>query len=296
MGDIMAKISFAQRMRDLFGGRDKDDEELFDDLTDALIEGDVGAKAAVEIADELRVSCQKNHAHGKDEVIHELEAILLRCVKETSLAPVPGKTNVWMLLGVNGVGKTTTSAKLANAFKDAISGEVVLASADTFRAAAIEQLALHGKNLGVRVVSHQHGSDPAAVVFDAADAVRAKGGGLVLADTAGRLHNKENLVRELGKIDRTCLQKADENCYKRILVVDDGAKCVSSGGSFRRSRFRRRACFGKIRFDGKGRRRRFRRQRARPSGRLCVYRRKIRRHRAVQCRTLRKRIFRTGLM
>ena len=199
MGDIMAKISFAQRMRDLFGGRDKDDEELFDDLTDALIEGDVGAKAAVEIADELRVLCQKNHAHGKDEIMHELETILLRCVKETSLAPVPGKTNVWMLLGVNGVGKTTTSAKLANAFKDAISGEVVLASADTFRAAAIEQLALHGKNLGVRVV---------------------KGGGLVLADTAGRLHNKENLVRELGKIDRTCLQKADENCYKRILVVD----------------------------------------------------------------------------
>ena len=91
----------------------------------------------------------------------------MRCVKEISLAPVPGKTNVWMLLGVNGVGKTTTSAKLANAFKDAISGEIVLASADTFRAAAIEQLALHGKNLGVRVVSHQHGSDPAAVVFDA---------------------------------------------------------------------------------------------------------------------------------
>ena len=103
----MAKISFAQRMRDLFGGRDKDDAALFDDLTDALIEGDVGAKAAVEIADELKLACQKNHAHGKDGVMRELEAILLRCVKETSLAPVPGKTNVWMLLGVNGVGKTT---------------------------------------------------------------------------------------------------------------------------------------------------------------------------------------------
>ena len=83
----MAKISFAQRMRDLFGGRDKDDEAIFDDLTDALIEGDVGAKAAVEIADELRVSCQKNHAHGKDEVIHELEAILLRCARHRELRP-----------------------------------------------------------------------------------------------------------------------------------------------------------------------------------------------------------------
>ena len=87
MGDIMAKISFAQRMRDLFGRRDKDDEELFDDLTDALIEGDVGAKAAVEIADELRVSCQKNHAHGKDEVMHELEAILLRCAPHLGRRP-----------------------------------------------------------------------------------------------------------------------------------------------------------------------------------------------------------------
>lgn len=96
----------------------------------------------------------------------------------------------------------------------------MLASADTFRAAAIEQLSMHGKNLDVRVVSHQHGSDPSAVVFDAADAVSAKGSGLVIADTAGRLHNKENLVQELQKIDRICKSKASEGLYRKILVLD----------------------------------------------------------------------------
>ena len=125
-----------------------------------------------------------------------------------------------MVLGVNGVGKTTSVAKLANYFKNNGLDNLVLASADTFRAAAIEQLALHGDNIGVRVVSHQHGSDPSAVVFDAADALKSKGPGLVLADTAGRLHNKENLVRELQKIDRTCTSKADEGCYKKIIVID----------------------------------------------------------------------------
>ena len=124
-----------------------------------------------------------------------------------------------MILGVNGVGKTTSVAKMAKMYA-ADGVNVVLASADTFRAAAIEQLAMHAQKTGVRVISHQHGSDPSAVVFDAAEAVRAKGDGLVLADTAGRLHNKENLVRELQKINKTCQLKADEGCYKKIIVID----------------------------------------------------------------------------
>ena len=140
--------------------------------------------------------------------------------KAVTLEPEAGKQNVWMMLGVNGVGKTTTAAKLSDYLKSRGTDNIVLASADTFRAAAIEQLAMHGERLGVRVVSHQHGSDPSAVVYDAADALRAKGPGIVIADTAGRLHNKENLVRELQKIDRTCSLKADEGCYKKILVID----------------------------------------------------------------------------
>lgn len=213
----MGKISFAQRIKNLFSGSSVN-EEFYDDLTDALIEGDVGAKIAMEIADSVKEACGKNAS--RQQIVGELEKLLLEHVKETSLDVMPGKVNIWMVLGVNGVGKTTSTAKLANLYKQKISEQVVLASADTFRAAAIEQLAMHGEKIGVRVVSHQHGSDPSAVVFDAAEAVKAKGGGLVIADTAGRLHTKENLVRELEKIDRTCRNKADEGCYKRILVID----------------------------------------------------------------------------
>ena len=209
---------FSDKLKSMFNKRIIDDE-FFEDLTDTLVEGDIGAKAAYEIGEELETICKKNKITDEKEIIAELRKILAENVKSTKLEPVPGKVNVWMVLGVNGVGKTTSVAKLANLLSKA-TDNLVLASADTFRAAAIEQLEMHGKNIGVRVVSHQHGSDPSAVVFDAAEAVRAKGSGLVLADTAGRLHNKENLVRELQKIDKTCRLKADEGCYKKIIVVD----------------------------------------------------------------------------
>jgi fused signal recognition particle receptor len=126
---------------------------------------------------------------------------------------------MFLVLGVNGVGKTTTIAKLAHAYKNA-GIESAVAASDTFRAAAIDQLKIHGERLGVRVVAHQSGGDPAAVIFDAAESIASRGGGLVLADTAGRLHNKEHLVHELQKIDRIAVSKADENCCKKILVLD----------------------------------------------------------------------------
>ena len=210
----MGKISFAQKLRSLFVR--KENTEFYDDLTDALIEGDVGAKTAFEITELLEKNCTKQHISGENDILLELKNILLTYVKSVELSAMSGKTNIWMLLGVNGVGKTTTAAKLAYKFKPSAEN-LVLASADTFRAAAIEQLA---EKIGVRVVSHQHGADPAAVVFDAAASIQARGGGLVLADTAGRLHNKENLVRELQKIDRICREKSDEGCYKKLLVVD----------------------------------------------------------------------------
>ena len=213
----MGKMSFAQRLRSLFVRREN--AEFYDDLTDALIEGDVGAKTAFEITELLEKNCAKQHISNENGILLELKNILLTYVKTEEFSFVPDKTNIWMLLGVNGVGKTTTAAKLAYHFKSATEN-LVLASADTFRAAAIEQLALHAEKIGVRVVSHQHGADPAAVVFDAAASIQARGGGLVLADTAGRLHNKENLVRELQKIDRICREKSGDGCYKKLLVVD----------------------------------------------------------------------------
>ena len=214
------KKSFGEKLKSLFSKGSSINEDFFDELTDMLVEGDIGAKTAFEVVDELESICNKEKIREQNEIVEKLKELLLQDVRSVSLVPEAGKQNVWMMLGVNGVGKTTSAAKLADYFKNNGVDNIVLASADTFRATAIEQLALHGQKLGVRVVSHQHGSDPSAVVFDAADALRAAGPGLVIADTAGRLHNKENLVRELQKIDRTCSLKADEGCYKKILVID----------------------------------------------------------------------------
>ena len=214
------KKSFGEKLKALFSKGSSINDDFYDELTDMLVEGDIGAKTAFEVVDELQSVCSKEKITEQEGIIEKLKELLLTDVRAVSLLPEAGKQNVWMMLGVNGVGKTTTAAKLAKYFKNNGVENIVLASADTFRAAAIEQLALHGERLGVRVVSHQHGSDPSAVVYDAADALRATGPGVVIADTAGRLHNKENLVRELQKIDRTCSLKADEGCYKKILVID----------------------------------------------------------------------------
>ncbi len=214
----MAKLSFAEKLKNLFKSS-KIGGEFFENLTDILVEGDVGAKMAFEITDELEEYCRKNKIASEDEVKNLLKERLFQYAKEIELPVEKGKVNIFMLLGVNGVGKTTSAAKIANLYKK-YGEKVILAASDTFRAAAEEQLEMHGSRLGIRVVAHQHGSDPSSVVFDAAEACRADGGGLVIADTAGRLHNKENLVRELQKIDRIAREKSDAGCYKKILVID----------------------------------------------------------------------------
>lgn len=215
----MAKTSFAEKLKSLFGFHKSVDQDFFEELTDALIEGDIGAKSAVEIVDTLEAKCREEKISGEAGIAEELQRMILADVKETRLVPEQGKTNVYMVLGVNGVGKTTSVAKMAKWY-EAENVPVIMAAADTFRAAAVDQLDMHGQRLGIRVVKHQMGSDPSAVVFDACDACSSKGGGLVIADTAGRLHNKENLVNELKKIDRVAQSKASSGCYKKILVVD----------------------------------------------------------------------------
>lgn len=214
------KKSFGERLKSLFSKSSNLDDDFYDNLIDILVEGDIGAKTAYLIVEELEKICSKEKIKEENQIVSKLKELLLRDVKSIELKPEPEKQNVWMVLGVNGVGKTTTVAKLAKYFVSGGLNNVILASADTFRAAAIEQLSMHGEKIGVRVVSHQHGSDPSAAVYDAADALKSKGPGLVIADTAGRLHNKENLVRELQKIDKTCRSKADEGCYKKIIVID----------------------------------------------------------------------------
>lgn len=215
----MAKISFSEKLKNLFGGKKNFSEDFFEDLTDALIEGDLGAKNAVEIVDSLASFCKKEKKFSPEEITAELKNILIKFLNPVSIEPSNEKVNIFMVLGVNGVGKTTTVAKMAKMYSEK-NVNVIMAAADTFRAAAVDQLSMHGEKLKIRVVKHQMGSDPSAVVFDAADACKANNGGLVIADTAGRLHNKENLVNELKKIDRICASKADEGCYKKILVID----------------------------------------------------------------------------
>jgi fused signal recognition particle receptor len=237
----MSAGGFAERLKNFFGFRKSVSEELFEDLTDLLVEGDFGAAEAMKTADKLRARCKKEGIGDPGEA----RLALAKLLEETLLggggalaggtepgragqgrADPPGTSplTVILLLGVNGVGKTTTAAKLARYFRDLYGRKPILAAADTFRAAAIDQLKIHGDRLGVRVVAHQHGGDSAAVVYDAIEAAQAGGGDLILADTAGRMHTKAALVEELKKIDRVVETKTlggkDRGQYLKYLVLD----------------------------------------------------------------------------
>ena len=211
---------FISKLKDLFSSKSPVDQAFFEDLSDILIEGDIGGKSAFELTEELEKRCKTVKPSSHAEVRNILQNILCESLKTVELKPEPSALNIYLMLGVNGTGKTTSAAKMAHFYRQRGTDNIILAAADTFRAAAIEQLCIHGENLGIRVVSHKHGGDPAAVVFDAADALASKGCGLVIADTAGRLHNKDNLVRELQKIDRIAASKASPGAYKKILVLD----------------------------------------------------------------------------
>jgi fused signal recognition particle receptor len=213
-------FNLGERLKKIFGLHDRTGDDFFDDLADSLIEGDIGPRLAFDTVEMLRKNCAASGAVSAEAVQKELIGILSQYARGIELRPEPGKVSIFLTLGVNGVGKTTSVAKMAVWYRGRGCPNIVLAAADTFRAAAIEQLQYHGKAAGFRVVAHQSGSDPGAVIFDAAEAVRATGGGLVIADTAGRLHNKENLVRELQKIDRIAASKADPGCYRKLLVLD----------------------------------------------------------------------------
>ena len=139
----MAKISFAEKFKNLFSKK-TDNSEFFEDLTDALIEGDVGAKNAMQIVDELESKCKEGKISSPEQITEELRNMLLEFIKEASLEPEEGKVNVYMLLGVNGVGKTTSVAKLAKLYSEK-GFKIVMAASDTFRAAAVDQLSMHGE-------------------------------------------------------------------------------------------------------------------------------------------------------
>lgn len=224
---------FANKIKSFFGRQPSLSEEVFEDLSDLLVEGDFGAGGAYKLSEKLNNICKKEKITDAETVrkilADLLEEILLKAVPggilpadgsflEPKLSP--DKLAVFLLLGVNGVGKTTTTAKLAERFRSQKKRRPIIAAADTFRAAAIDQLKIHGERLGVRVVAHQHGGDPAAVIYDALEAAQAGGGDIIIADTAGRMHTKNALIEELKKINRVIDSRAAGSDYFKYLVLD----------------------------------------------------------------------------
>ncbi len=204
----------------VLGSFTKIDEDLFEELEEALIMADLGVQTTMEIVNRLRNRVKKEHATDpslvKGMLIEEITEMLSEGAEEEENLPAP---TVMLVIGVNGVGKTTTIGKLAHSFKK--DGKaVLLAAADTFRAAAIDQLMVWGERVGVDVIHHQEGSDPAAVVFDAVHAARNKKADLLICDTAGRLHNKKNLMEELRKIARVIEREYPDANREVYLVLD----------------------------------------------------------------------------
>ena len=204
----------------VFGGFSEIDDDFYEEIEEILIMGDIGVRATQNILETLKQKVKENRIKKPAEC----KEILIQSIKEQmqvgeTAYRFEDETSVVLIVGVNGVGKTTSVGKLAGKLKDQ-GKKVLLAAADTFRAAAGEQLLEWAKRAGVDMIGGEEGSDPAAVIYDAAHAAKARGTDVLLCDTAGRLHNKKNLMEELRKINRI-LEKEYPHAYRETLVVLD---------------------------------------------------------------------------
>jgi fused signal recognition particle receptor len=213
------------------------DEDFWDELEDTLITSDVGTEATERIMKDLAAHAKEHNLSKPPELTERLREviteILLTDEEKRTLNIEPGRVNVILMVGVNGAGKTTSTAKLTQYFK-AQGMSVLLAAADTFRAAAIEQLETWSKRLDVPLIKHKEGADPAAVVFDACSAAKARGTDILIIDTAGRLQNKSNLMKELEKIHRVIDREIPDAPHEVILVLDatTGQNALSQARQF----------------------------------------------------------------
>ena len=196
----------------------KIDEDFFDELEESLIMADVGAVTSARICENLRKKVKEEGLSDPAAVKGALKEIIAQMLAGDEALNLSTKPSIILVIGVNGVGKTTTIGKLAHNLHE--DGKKVLAAADTFRAAAIDQLQIWADRAGVDLVKHGEGSDPAAVVFDAINAGKARGCDVVICDTAGRLHNKKNLMDELSKIARVIDREAPGSAKEVLLVLD----------------------------------------------------------------------------
>jgi len=195
------------------------DDDLLEELEEVLISSDVGVESSEIIIEKLREEIKENNIKDGEEVKNTLKQILVDSIGDGEPLKLESTPSVILMIGVNGVGKTTSVAKLANYYKQD-GKKVLLAAADTFRAAAIDQINVWAERIGVELIKHDEGSDPAAVVFDAINAAKSRKADILIVDTAGRLHNKKNLMDELAKINRV-ISRELPNCSRETLLVLD---------------------------------------------------------------------------
>ena len=213
--------NISDRMEEMLKGYAKIDEDLFMDLEDILVGADLGVEMTMSVVDELRERVRTGGIKEPTEIIGVLKEILIERLNSVDSGEALGETSpsVVLVVGVNGVGKTTTIGKVAANLKNE-GKKVLMVAADTFRAAAVDQLKEWSKRAGVDIIAQPEGSDPASVVFDAIASAKAKGYDVLLCDTAGRLHNKKNLMNELGKIYRIIEREMPNAKLMTFLVVD----------------------------------------------------------------------------
>ena len=211
--------SMMGKVKSLLNSFTKIDEDFFEELEETLIMCDIGVQTSVDICTELRKAVKEKGIKDPAEIKDELKRIIAEMLGEDKKIDYSTKPTVILVIGVNGAGKTTTIGKLA-ARLTSEGKKVIVAAADTFRAAAIDQLQVWVDRAGAEIVKHSEGSDPASVVFDAISAAKARGADVVICDTAGRLHNKKNLMDELKKITRICRQQAEGCSLETLLVLD----------------------------------------------------------------------------
>ncbi len=227
------KDSMMSKIERLLGSFTKIDEELFEELEETLIMCDIGVNTSVKICEMLRERVKKNGITDPLLIKDELKDVIVEMMGEDQTLDLSTNPSVILVIGVNGAGKTTTIGKLAYSLKQH-GKNVIVAAGDTFRAAAIDQLEVWTERAGCDIIKHNEGSDPAAVVFDALTAAKARGADVVLCDTAGRLHNKKNLMNELKKISRIVHEQA-EGCSLEVLLALDattGQNAVSQAKLF----------------------------------------------------------------
>lgn len=228
------KESVIRQMDQMFGSFTKVDEELFEELEELLVMGDVGVRTSEKICDQLREKVKAEKITDAAQVKGALKEIITEMLSGGEELNLHSKPSVILVIGVNGVGKTTTIGKMAANLKDS-GKKVLMVAADTFRAAAIDQLQIWADRAGVDIVKHGEGADPAAVVYDGMQAAKARGVDVVICDTAGRLHNKKNLMDELAKISRVIHREIGENDMEVLLVLDatTGQNAVNQARQFK---------------------------------------------------------------